>query len=184
MAEKKNCKENGRNCSMPKSNDSNVRSLIIVIFFVFCATNAFTQNAVSGWKDYKNQAYGISFKIPPDFYITWEGDWRSPNPPTLSHVIDISKYKEAPHRDYPGIRIVIEKFDGNLNSYLEQRLTEIRFEGEADVVLKAIAIGNIYGFELGTNIIFIENGYIFNVNNGITEDIFLLFMQTIEVKAK
>jgi hypothetical protein len=155
------------------------RFILIFILISLYVTDIFADNDVTDWKEYKIQKYGFSLKYPENFYITWEGDWDDKNNTEPIHVIDISKYKETPPTQYSGIRIIITKFNGNLSSYLKDRIKNMQDEGYNNTTLKALIIGNIYGFELSNNIIFIENGYLFNINNQIDEKRFLLIINSI-----
>lgn len=151
-------------------------------------------SAIDDWKIYENEKYGFEIRYPENFYTTQEGlqGEGSVNP---HFYVDFSRYKIAPEREFPGIRITIGNFFGDFQKHIDEIInsslegandingTDISIE---DVLKSGIKIDDTMGYKvegipgfIKYIVYFVKNGKEFSVSNsGINDKIFDQILST------
>jgi hypothetical protein len=130
-------------------------------------------------KVYNNTKYGIQFKYPQNWHKTWEGDWDSSGQPMKIHVIDISKYRSAPPREYAGIRIIISTQKSDISADVAKAAKDLSEHSQKSIESKELKISGIQAWRVLNTVIFQYGNYKFEITSSVSEQYFDAFLKSI-----
>ncbi len=125
---------------------------------------------------YTNKKYEFEINLPKNFYITQEEILGNEGDMSAQFYVDLSKYKpeDIPGIEFPGIRIIVGNFSGDLLSYVEENASNnVRGYDPANPpeTTKKVMGGKL-AYQLLNNYYVVNNGKIYSINNGIEEILF------------